>query len=94
MEEYITLQELSNRIKYSTRSLYNMIHNKVFIEGKHYVKPSRKKILFFWTEMEKWLLKTQSPDATIGSESSAPAISEPTPSDTKTPRLVKSAINI
>jgi|GEM_PF-1126637 len=65
MEEYVTVQELSERIKFSKQSLYNLIYKKKFILGVHYLKPTPKKILFVWSEIEKWL--RQSMDETTGS---------------------------
>lgn len=67
-ETYVTVKELSEKIKYSQQSIYNMIHDGVFIKGTHYVKPSRKKVLFLWTAIHAWLespkeetVKTQNP---------------------------------
>lgn len=54
-ETYLTTEELSNKIKYEKQTLYNLIHTKVFEPGKHFIKPSRKKILWIWPEIEKWL---------------------------------------
>ena len=55
MEEYLTVQELGERIKFSKQSIYNLIYKKKFILGVHYLKPTPKKILFVWSEVEKWL---------------------------------------
>jgi hypothetical protein len=55
MEEYLTVQELSTKIKYNKQSLYNMIYSKKLILGKHYFKPTGKKILFKWSAVKKWL---------------------------------------
>ena len=55
MEEYLTVKELSGRIKFSRQSLYNLIHRGTFILGIHYLKPTPKKVLFKWSEIEKWL---------------------------------------
>lgn len=54
-ETYLTVEELSEKIKYSQQSIYNMIHKGVFIKGTHYIKPSRKKVLFLWTAVHTWL---------------------------------------
>ena len=54
MEEYLTVKELSNRIKFSKQTLYNFICDKTFELNKHYVKPTPKKILFKWSEIKKW----------------------------------------
>ena len=55
LEEYITVSELSERIKLARQTIYNHISTGKFVEGKHYLKPSRKKILFKWSAVEKWL---------------------------------------
>ena len=55
MEEYLTVSELSARIKYSTQTIYNFIYSKKFVLGVHYLKPTRKKILFIWSAVEQWL---------------------------------------
>ena len=58
MEEYLTIQELGERIKFSKQSIYNLIYKKKFTLGVHYLKPTPKKILFVWSEVEKWLRQT------------------------------------
>ena len=55
MEEYLTVDELSAKIKYSKQSIYNLIYKKIFILGKHYFKPTQKKILFKWPEIQAWI---------------------------------------
>jgi len=55
MEEYLTVKELSERIKFSKQTLYNFINKKTFDLNKHYVKPTPKKILFKWSEIKKWM---------------------------------------
>jgi predicted DNA-binding transcriptional regulator AlpA len=55
MEEYLTVNELSARIKFSKQTLYNLIYKGTFVIGKHYLKPSHKKILFKWSEIHKWM---------------------------------------
>jgi len=55
MEEYLTVDELSSRIKFSRQSLYNLIYKGTFVLGKHYLKPTNKKILFKWSEILLWL---------------------------------------
>lgn len=54
-EEYLTLDELSDRIKYQRQTLYNLIHKGVLVMGKHYLKPTPKKLLFKWSEILAWL---------------------------------------
>ena len=55
MEEYLTVKELSEKIKFSKQSLYNLIHKGTFILGKHYLKPTPKKVLFKWSEIRLWM---------------------------------------
>jgi len=55
MEEYLTVQELGERIKFSKQSIYNLIYRKKFALRVHYLKPTPKKLLFVWSEVEKWL---------------------------------------
>jgi excisionase family DNA binding protein len=55
MEEYLTVKELSERIKLAKQTIYNMIHKKEFVLNKHYYKPKAKIILFKWSAIEQWL---------------------------------------
>lgn len=55
MEEYLTVDELGVKIKFSKQSLYNLIHKGTFVLGKHYLKPSPKKVLFKWSEIQIWM---------------------------------------
>ena len=54
-ENYLTVVELSERIKFSKQTLYNMISTKRFVKGQHYIKPSKKKVLFIWSGIHAWL---------------------------------------
>ena len=54
-EEYLTVEELSKRIRFSKQTIYNMISTKRFVRGQHYLKPSRKKVLFSWSAIRQWL---------------------------------------
>ena len=55
MEEYLTTQELSNRIKMVPGTIRNLVWKKELIENVHYVKPTSRKMLFIWSRCEKWL---------------------------------------
>ena len=55
MEDYITVEELCRRTKYSRQSIYNMINKNIFKLNQHYYKPTPKKILFIWSAIEIWL---------------------------------------
>jgi hypothetical protein len=55
MEEYLTTIELSERIKMAPGTIRNMVCQKKFIKGIHYVKPTSRKLLFVWSEIQAWL---------------------------------------
>jgi len=55
MEKFLTVKELSKQIKMAPQTIYNMIHRKEFTLGIHYVKPSRKKVLFKEAAIMDWL---------------------------------------
>ena len=55
LDKYLTVKELCELIKYSPRSIYNLICQKKLICGKHYIKPSHKKILFKKSAIQEWL---------------------------------------
>jgi len=86
MEEYLTVKELSDKIKFSKQSLYNLIHKKTFVLGKHYLKPTPKKILFKWSKIRKWMGDDLHPDEDQVSESNDSTVScissgNPSPSE-------------
>ena len=60
MEEYLTINELSARIKFSRQSLYNLIYKRIFVLGHHYLKPSPKKVLFKWSAIQAWMGESSS----------------------------------
>lgn len=55
MNEYLTTEELSQRIKLAPGTIRNLVWKKTFREGIHYVKPSARKLLFVWSKIEQWL---------------------------------------
>jgi hypothetical protein len=63
MDEYVTVSELCNRIKYRRQTIYNLIHKKTFILGKHFLKPTPKKLLFKWSEIQAWIGEIVSSEA-------------------------------
>ena len=69
MDEYLTITELSARIKFSKQSLYNLIHKGTFVLGRHYLKPTRKKILFKWSEILAWMGESSAPNEKNATES-------------------------
>ena len=51
---YLTTQELSERIKYTPRTIRNELKDSVLIEGIHYIRPfGGREILYVWEEIEK-----------------------------------------
>jgi len=64
-EKYLTPQELSEAIRYSRQTLYNLINKNIFVLGEHYLKPSSHKILFVWSAVQKWLNRKVEPVATV-----------------------------
>ncbi len=55
MEEYLTTKELSDRIKMAPGTIRNLVWRRQFKESIHYLKPTRRKILFIWSAVEDWL---------------------------------------
>jgi len=56
---YLTTEELSERIKYDSRTIRQCLKDSVLIEGKHYIKPfGRRKILYLWEPIEKTMLQS------------------------------------
>jgi hypothetical protein len=55
MEEYLTTQELSSRIKMAPGSIRNLVWKNILKEGVHFVKPTSRKLLFVWSACENWL---------------------------------------
>ena len=55
MEEYLTTDELSKRIKMAPGTIRNMIWQEKLKIGVHYLKPTPRKLLFVWSEVEAWL---------------------------------------
>ena len=55
MEKYLTTAELSARIKMAPGTIRNLVWKNEFRENRHYVKPTKGKLLFVWSEIEAWL---------------------------------------
>jgi|GEM_PF-3153766 len=54
-DEYLTVAELAERIKFSRQTIYNMVSARRLVMGRHYFKPTRKKILFVWSAVKAWI---------------------------------------
>jgi hypothetical protein len=55
MDEYLTVKELSSRIKMAEGTIRNLVWKNQFQQNIHYVKPTPRKILFLWSAIEVWL---------------------------------------
>jgi len=55
MEEYLTTEELSHRIKMAPGTIRNLVWKKELKRNVHYLKPTSRKLLFVWTEVQQWL---------------------------------------
>lgn len=52
-QTYLTTQELSERIKYDTRTIRERLKDSVLIEGIHYFRPfGGRKILYIWEAIQ------------------------------------------
>mgnify|MGYP001241921307 CR=1 FL=1 len=55
MKKYLTVQEFCHTIGYRPQTLYNKINASVLVENVHFLKPSKRKILFREEDTEKIL---------------------------------------
>jgi len=56
---FLTTEELSQRIKYDTRTIRERLKDSVLLEGIHYIRPfGGRKILFIWEQIEVDMAKT------------------------------------
>ena len=52
-QTYLTTQELSERIKYDTRTIRERLKDSVLLEGVHYFRPfGGRKILYVWEAIQ------------------------------------------
>jgi hypothetical protein len=91
MEEYLTVKELSGRIKLAKQTIYNMIHKNEFVLNTHYYKPKAKIILFKWSAIKKWL-EGNSPDLNESITCPTQQIEDHNPANTQ--KHPKNSINI
>jgi len=54
-EEYLTTAELSERIKMTPGTIRNLVWKNRFKKGIHYLKPTPRKLLFVWSNVQDWL---------------------------------------
>ncbi len=58
-EEYLTVRQVAERIKYREQTLRNMMSVGVFKRGVHYFK-RRRRVVFLWSSVEQWLREDSS----------------------------------
>lgn len=57
-ETYLTTEELSQVIKYDTRTIRERLKDTVLIEGIHYIRPfGGRKILYLWERIQEDMIK-------------------------------------
>ena len=50
---YLTTDELSQRIKYDSRTIRDRLKDSVLLEGRHYIRPfGGRKTLYIWEQIE------------------------------------------
>lgn len=55
---YLTTSELSERIKYDSRTIRERLKDSVLLEGIHYIRPfGGRKILYVWEAIEKDMVR-------------------------------------
>ncbi len=53
-QTYLTTSELSDRIKYDSRTIRERLKDSVLLEGRHYFRPfGGRKILYIWETIEE-----------------------------------------
>lgn len=53
-DEFLTTEELSQRIKYDVRTIRERLKDSVLIEGVHYFRPfGGRKILYIWNTIQR-----------------------------------------
>ena len=61
---YLTTEELSERIKYDSRTIREQMKDSVLLEGVHYIRPfGGRKILFVWERIEHDMALSSSEDS-------------------------------
>jgi hypothetical protein len=68
-EEYLTTDELSERIKYDVRTIRERLKDSVLLEGVHYFRPfGGRKILYIWEAIQRDMqgMVTLRPNVMVG----------------------------
>ena len=54
-EEYLTIEELSARLKIKPKTIKNKMAAGIFMKGRHYFSPSGIRPRFKWSAIVAWL---------------------------------------
>ena len=54
-EEYLTIAELSARLKVKTKTIENKMSSGIFKKGLHYFRPKGLRTRFKWSAIVQWL---------------------------------------
>jgi len=54
-KEYLSLEELCQRIPYRPQTIRNLMSQGVLREGIHYFKPTQRRVVFKWEAMRRWI---------------------------------------
>lgn len=58
MSTYLTTEELSDRIKYDSRTIRERLKDSVLLEGRHYFRPfGGRKILYIWETIQEDMVR-------------------------------------
>ncbi|WP_417794017.1 hypothetical protein [Terasakiella pusilla] len=65
-QTYLTTEELSNRIKYDSRTIRERLKDSVLLEGIHYFRPfGGRKILYIWEKVEEDMIRGTGVDSLV-----------------------------
>lgn len=54
-KEYLSLEELCQRIPYRPQTIRNLMTQGVLLEGVHYFKPTSRRVVFKWAAIKNWV---------------------------------------
>ena len=54
-KEYLSLEELVDRIPYRPQTIRNLMYQGILREGLHYFKPTQRKVVFKWAAIRCWI---------------------------------------
>lgn len=63
-QTFLTTQELSEKIKYDSRTIRNRLKDTVLLEWVHYIRPfGGRKILYLWEKISEDIVKSSRENA-------------------------------